>query len=394
MPAKDSISNQFGIVPKNKVRSGGVVQPRYGTYRINYNSAPPPTLHPTDAPTISISPSTMSAKPINPTSSGTTANEYLLVDGSVNVGSVSTSVENFIKLQNATSKGRLKTRKTIKEIPELRGAKTKDVINSLNKPLQGSFLPRNSEEELRDREKALDKHTVINGTTEDNNTLRKYLGTSGIPTHLLKELGGEVQIKEEEEMGARGIYYPSTGKIGVDHRVLDPKSSTIMHELGHRGDYNSILRKHADLGESATFGRSLSANPRSEGIADGFRDRFFHGNPDQFGRFKTTGYSSSRRKDGWNDESRAIYSVSRAHFSQTGENVVQSNNNENEYMHKMLNTSPHAVKALEQNDLIEVGNHMSEAYKQTRKVGTQMSLLDPSHEYDIYDIPESHRKEK
>lgn len=281
------------------------------------------------------------------------------------------------------------------------------------------------------REEAVGSHEVWQGKGETGaetdvfNALRNSL----MPTGMIKALRGVTSVKEKlgiRGIGAGGYYNPNnaltmgsdTGRIVLKRQQKGDSDSgssinggNFIHELGHRADYRSLNAELPRRGDKDPYKRRLllsrnregsGPNPVSEGHADGFADRYFNGQ-------KFSGYEKYK---GWGDYDRATYVAARAHFAATGENTRDSSSDE--FFHRMLNTSPHAVKALQNytgtdqrqnlidqistimgesvpNRGLEAAQKAAERYKFTRKVGTQLSLLGPEYEHDVFDIPESHK---
>ena len=220
------------------------------------------------------------------------------------------------------------------------------------------------------------------------------------------------QVNIEPDDGETGGWYTtSSGVISLaDNGTRTHDPFTLIHELGHRADYRSHLAE--GLSSPAPRVPALThPNPRLEGIADGFYDRYSarHVGTGNFSHITNTGgYTTGYRghtKEGrtWSDSDRAIYAAARAHFAETGENPtvpskapdgVSVLNNTDEYLHMMQRTSPHARKALMENDhltethgpLWSAAQNASRRYLADRKVGTQLSLI-PGMEKDIYDDP-------
>lgn len=255
-------------------------------------------------------------------------------------------------------------------------------------------------------------NTNITDRSELKDKIVRGMTGSRMPNALMKGLYGDMIVESDEELrkkGMGGFYSPRSGDITVRSNTngsgVRVNTGTILHELGHRADYRSHGSENEPSRENLPRVGDAYPNPREEGIADGFRERYQRSYVDDdtsFGQYEYSGYSThykgnpEKGRTDWTEDRRnaAIYAAARAHFSRTGENPTVESGDMDEYLHKMVNTSPHAVKALRETGLKDVGAKSFDSYRKLRKVGTQMSLLDPSHEYDIYDIPESHRKEK
>jgi hypothetical protein len=300
----------------------------------------------------------------------------------------------------------------------------KDYQRRFTSPLQGMlFDPSESRE---DREDALRQHYVstyahgdqthdYHSDTEDE--VHHQINRSNMPNELVKALGGLTSVKRggPEPMGGWYSGYIPGGPITLksDRTGIGVNHDTTIHELGHRADFRSHNAEGGMEGRhSIAVPPTVSANPRLEGIADGFMDRYSNARmrpflnayaPQTHGEWShlsNSGYSvgfdgtletPTRNNNTWNDEERAVYGAARAHFGKTGENPtipgmegVTVKQNSDEYLHMMLRTSPHARQALmAHNDytdthgpLWNAASRASRWYLGTRKVGTQLSMLD------------------
>lgn len=281
-------------------------------------------------------------------------------------------------------------------------------------PLQGMlFDPTGIGESHEERRAAAQHHSVMlkrpgQDATEDEYqslTVKAQMMKSRMPADLIRGLAGETTVLADPNFGTKrfdGWYSPKPGgpvtvRLNPDKPI--PSQETLIHELGHRADF----RSHGDdsdanidyIDDVVAVPITTYPNPRLEGIADGFTDRYLgvqfdDMTDDVFRHITRTGYSTAYSGpvnvfDRWNDRDRAIYAASRAHFSETGENPTAGS--PSEYLHMMLRTSPHARRALMENNQAvswPEGSHgslwgeakrSSDEYLASRKVGTQLSML-------------------
>lgn len=270
---------------------------------------------------------------------------------------------------------------------------------------------------------------------KQNNTLFD----SRMPNDLIKAVSGDTSVgaKLIDANGGpkySGIYQPHTGDIVVRNSYKD---KVLLHELGHRADWRSMDAEGYRKGESGedtsarwrrpvaggssslfTNNETPDADPRSEGIADGFYDRYGDRQSEnetlsdlaqdyEYLGDRHSSYSTNYQN--WSPLGRAVYGSARAHFQQTGENPPAKN--VNEYMFQMMATSPHARNALRDHrslvpakdagsftvpehpsqqeyspELLNAASDAAERYIGSRKVGTQLSLFGDS-DTDVHDIP-------
>jgi hypothetical protein len=277
-------------------------------------------------------------------------------------------------------------------------------------PLQGMLFDPSELDKGRDA--AVAQHTV-KGTgfvaNKDNESVvRRELEESAMPTDLIKSLAGETTVQgggpgPEPGKDASGWYSgyaeggPITVKTGADSK---PNYGTLIHEMGHRADFRSYGAEGPDSKHEPTVPALPHPNPRLEGIADGFVDRYLTRKAGQGdyahiaddNRGYTINYDGSNQfGHKWTDAHRAVYAASRAHFAETGENPTvpgiegfDVKENTPEYLHMMTRTSPHARQALMQHNyqtnyhgpLWDAAAQASRNYLSTRKVGTQLGMFD------------------
>lgn len=227
-------------------------------------------------------------------------------------------------------------------------------------------------------------------------TLTDSLAYSRMSDELLQALGGRTSFTNDLAARHRGDYMASTGDIRLRPNV---SGDTVIHEMGHRADwrshaaegYNGSRRVDRPYSSTSTH---LNANPRAEGIADGFVDRYT-------GRASEVGRQGYRGYEGWAPEDHAVYTAVRGHFAATGDNSVESSDRYNRYgedsaalMHRLTSTSPHARAALEQAGpgMVAQADGMSRRYLGSRQVGHQLSMqFEGVPHQPVYDIPESHK---
>jgi hypothetical protein len=213
-------------------------------------------------------------------------------------------------------------------------------------------------------------------------SVRGAMHNSRMPTELISALKGRTTTTDYIK-GAGGFYAPDTGEVwarsfyrpgetdGLPTRVDD---ATILHELGHRADFRS-QGFEGPKGFRRPRLVDSGPEPQFEGVADGLADRWSSYPPasGQYRRFQTTGYSTTPDRH-WDDTGRAVYAAARAHAQETGENPP-AGKGADEYLHRMMMTSTPAVRALRQTGLKDVGAAAVDRYKETRRVGTQLSMI-------------------
>ena len=319
-------------------------------------------------------------------------------------------------------------------------AEAQDFIKRHGSPQQGRLFDpevgRGGQDDHAARESALSEHTVgwlpsrssmdrfdqmpqgvekfqlqgqLRGKAQGQAMAGMY--ESRMSNDLLKALGGRTWVSEDLE-GHRenvgGFYRPGFGRMtdGEISLRAQPTPGTnqddfrtgvlpgvLRHEMGHRADYRSMNAEANDTAEAsrAAYIGLGHPNPRAEGIADGFDDRYNPDGPPTSGRitdpprpegsgpsfkhFAHTGYSTEYPgfKGEYSGSAAAVYAASRAHFQMTGENPTGGS--ATEYLHKMMMTSPHAVRALRQLGLKQHGASAVDRYRSMRQVGTQMSMF-------------------
>jgi hypothetical protein len=291
-------------------------------------------------------------------------------------------------------------------------ADAKDHQRRFASPLQGMLF--DPSESYEDRDHAVQHHYVstyahgdkthdYDPSTEES--VQNQIRWSAMPTELVKSLGGLTSVQRGGPGDLLGWYQshvpggPITARVDSAHDL--PSPNTTLHELGHRADFRSYNAEGTDKDRAApTVPPLVHPNPRLEGIADGFVDRYGKRNKDDEWSHLNSGYglgfpgradSPLRHQTHWHDQDRAVYGAARAHFDKTGENPtipgmegVTVKQNDDEYLHMMQRTSPHARQALMAHNqltnthgpLWNAASQASSRYLSTRKVGTQLSMLD------------------
>ena len=170
--------------------------------------------------------------------------------------------------------------------------------------------------------------------------------------------------------------------------------------MGHRAHFR--VEQEEGTGRDLASSRLQGADPRLEGIADAFDDRYSGvSHPDfRHHTYRNEGYSTQHWQEqggtrAARDRNAAIYTATRAHFAKTGEVVpIGLSHSHDEYLDRLVSTSPHAVKALRQTGLKHVAAQAVERYRNTRFAGFQHELPfrgTPANAGKIvYDIPETH----
>ena len=291
-------------------------------------------------------------------------------------------------------------------------------FESSSSPLQGMlFMPPDEQRHGPSTDYRVYRASA-GGPVEDSEAsdrVHRNLINSDMPSGLIKALRGQVLI-DLPQGGYAGSYTKRSGLVTVSQSKSSPwpsphDSSTLIHELGHRADYRSHLAEGGEVDAAPRVPAQTHPNPRTEGIADGFDDRYSSrrvGTGDfshvtDTGGYTTrfSGQTTGGIRNHWSDSERAIYAAARAHFSETGENPtiegkdgVVVKNNTDEYLHMMQRISPHARKALMENNyhtdihgpLWDTAQQASRLYLSNRKIGTQLSLLS-GMDRDLYDDP-------
>lgn len=227
---------------------------------------------------------------------------------------------------------------------------------------------------------------LVKRSHDATESMHGIISGSKLPNDLISLLSGRTTVKPLS--GRNGEYYPDDGTININE---EDDESTLLHEMGHRADNRLMALERPDHYERNNPNSTGAAfpNPREEGIAEGFADRYLRNGAHRGSSLYTSGPSAGWELN-WSPADRAVFAASKEHFANTGE--VMHAYNTDEYLHMMRNRSPHAIKAWKKAGLEEEANMSADRYLMKRKVGTQLSLFGPSDEYDIYDIPESHRK--
>jgi len=263
-------------------------------------------------------------------------------------------------------------------------------------PTQGVLFP-NYGEDTGERVAAADRHphSVTADMTRHSReqysdfhekggrALRQAITGSRMPNELIGALGGRTTLSWTPGSEGGGSYHPESGAITL-HTIAKPGTDpadpgfgvsrdTTLHELGHRADWRAH-RTEGSWDRTTAMGSMRNPEPRSEGVADGFADRYA---ATQYPNFEhhsglQQGYGTQSRY--WQtDTDRAVYSASRAHTSATGE--LANAETPTALLHKLMSTSPHAVRALRQNGLKQAGAEAYDAYRESRKAGKQLSML-------------------
>lgn len=227
-----------------------------------------------------------------------------------------------------------------------------------------------------------------------NDLFRKSIGSTTIPTHILDKLS-DTNINYTENRTPYGsqytgeyfpkenyVWFNTTPKYADSPFVDQEHPNWLTHELGHSFDYHTLSEKNIRYAKR-------TADPRAEGVADGFMDRhslhpegFKHQTESSYGK----GFGS------WSAVDKAIYHGTRAHMAATGENVAFDDTGKEKkgaFLHKLTNLGPHAGEAIKLAGLESVARPHINRWKRTRRTGTQLSFFGDA-DYDTYDIPDSH----
>jgi len=195
-----------------------------------------------------------------------------------------------------------------------------------------------------------------------------------------------------------GEYFPEGDTVAFNtkshHDVFDDELPIwATHELGHKVDNKHRSTTDIDfLAANRPEKRSVNfptPDPRLEGVADGFMDRYA-GNNVGFGHQTSTSYGKYAKD--WTPAEQAIYHASRAHTAVTGQSIAldkPGEHPEGTFLHKLSAQSPQVGKALKETGFGDVAQQEIDKFKSTRKVGTQLSFFGDA-DYDVYDFPDSH----
>jgi len=236
---------------------------------------------------------------------------------------------------------------------------------------------------------------------EHKETIANAIYRSSIPTDALSSLSASIRPKQLEK--ADGSAYPNSMKLST--KMLDANagpfdkrpSQVINHELGHVADYRSKRGKHVGVkgdrdmifrpnGEQV-YDHTVSA--AGEGFADGIELRFGQDSRPPSGPYDPLHtYFDGYNPTWWsNPAHQASYVAHRAMAWSEGGRPHVSNEGElgtAEAVHT-AGQNPHVRQAIRRNDLTSVARNLSEQFMETRKQGTQLSLLGSEGEYDVYD---------
>jgi hypothetical protein len=280
-------------------------------------------------------------------------------------------------------------------------------VQRFTAPLQGALFGDPGEDQ-DERSKATFWHADIGDQQESANPrIRKALADSRMPNSLIKALGGISRTDlNNGGKGYSGAYEGETNTVlfapdKVNQRVT-------LHELGHRGDFiaNAPFTRPDDYrnGPGVVPARAGSggANARLEGVADGLEDRYatvVPNTPGDYAHFRHTGYST--QYPGWQSPvsatgeweptwNNATYAAARSHAYETGE--VPTEVTAPAYLHMMRNISPYAREAWKQHGMEGVVDSAANQYLRSRRVGIQQSMFSERmirpHDKNDTSIPE------
>jgi hypothetical protein len=275
-------------------------------------------------------------------------------------------------------------------------------------PTQGRLF--DPEKMQQDSRVGLGYRALQTGQHEDREKANEFLRQSEIPTshlqHRVSTATGEDlpptfytshNVKRQSDGGyiarpwsestAAGWYQgPSTPERGgadiIAHNMEQGRGiETFVHEMGHR-QHLGTMKSYDPLTNHPNF---TFPDPLKEGVADAYVDRFGGSQSPQvremskdvedtgrkFPSYQYTGYSTDPDRAearNWTPADRAVYAATRAHASETGENVLYSEglSHPMEYqkaadrtsnakidatLHTLLSAGPHAAQALRQTGL-------------------------------------------
>lgn len=229
------------------------------------------------------------------------------------------------------------------------------------------------------------------------NFVHKALMGTKMPSTMLSKLSDvHTSFTPVDNPRWAGEYFPQGNTVAYNTKqnvMNDDFSMWNTHELGHAMDHKTTGGKHVEfLSEERRApkdGGMWSPDPRLEGVADGFMDRYSTG---------TTGFkhqtSSSYGKgvSSWSPAETAVYHATRAHTARTGEHIASDYSGEHpegEFLHKLSGRGSHVMEALKNSGLGDIARQEMDKWKSTTKTGTQLSLFGDT-DYDTYYTPVSH----
>lgn len=218
-------------------------------------------------------------------------------------------------------------------------------------------------------------------------SVRAGISATDMPRPLVKVIATHVH-RLPASMRSAGAYDSDSDSVGINPR-LESSGPDLSHELGHRAD--SLVHQTAGVeippSETHLDPTSVSdklTDARREGIADGMEERYTK---------SPGGYVHHR----WGSVMGPVYRATQAHFRETGVAHPAGDNTNDltipRYLHRLLSESPAALEAVRgatKNGEYNAGIGLANKFQESRKVGTQMSLI-PDMEHDVYDLPEGHK---
>ena len=260
----------------------------------------------------------------------------------------------------------------------------------------------------------IESQTFLN-PAEHKERVDEALVTSSIPTNLLYKLAGQVETSDELDQRSGG-YNSREDKVllgRMNTQSPERLQEVLTHELGHKLDYitpGKGQRFRATTSPLASthfkFGKP---DVRTEGFADGFRDRYASTDPEALAHRTGYGYRSTitpgspntNHAYGWSPSEQLIYHATRAHSAATGERLpidrpgpteVSPENAVGEHLHKLTSLSPEVEPALKNLGLWDKAQaHIALYLKKQPKV-TQLSFEGDNDKVGTY-IPPTHLKD-
>lgn len=259
------------------------------------------------------------------------------------------------------------------------------------------------------RKKAVEAMNIdaidLNEPTEERRQMgiaagRQTLEDSQLPTEAFQALGGPIVIHPKN---SNGVFSNKTG-------IIHSSKESLLHELAHRAD--ATFRKSRDRKQTDLKAGYQRANPVSEAIADGFRDRYTstEGKRGYLGALIDAKYQDYSQKGtvsrviaraqatkklrqgptgDWSSSDWTAYKGVRATFARTGNLNVPTDRNELMFQAHLNPPTTHW-----DNDDVKNAAKGAGTYLRGRNAGTQLSLLGSEHEYTVYDVPERLRSGK
>lgn len=266
------------------------------------------------------------------------------------------------------------------------------------------FDTTRSREESERRSRVVEtEFPIISGTKKQRERLRQSIYETGIPTDAMSNIRTTFAV---QRIPSAGRASQIRGRLGNGRRysirdsyvTMNPntilpgnernRSKTVAHELGHVAE----LRATNTVGTSedrSSFNRDWSASASGEGFAEGIGMRFdARSRPPEGPEDAAHTWWRSYSPSNWDDpEHQASFVAHRALGWATGERPNAPSGTTAERVH-VAGANPHVRDAIKASGLSSVARRLSDQFMSTKHVGTQLSLLGPSHDQELYSVPD------